>query len=67
MGKAHAHAAEAQAGGGQVDNGVVVYRYKLSKRTTLYGAASYTRGTDLLADLPRLNQTFTTVGISHNF
>ena len=52
---------------GNVYMGGVVYRYKLSKRTTLYGAASYTRGSDLLADLPRLNQTFTTVGISHNF
>lgn len=52
---------------GNVYMGGVVYRYKLSKRTTLYGAASYTRGSDLLADLSRLNQAFTTVGISHNF
>lgn len=52
---------------GNVYMGGLVYRYNLSKRTTLYGAASYSRGSDLLGDLPRLNQTFTTVGISHDF
>lgn len=47
--------------------GGVIYRYRLSKRTTLYTAASYTKAGDLLSKLQRLNQTFVTMGVSHSF